>query len=491
MGLVNNISSNKYDSLCGGRHALYAEKIHKLFNNLKNAGAELVFFTDGPIRVEKYPKWIQRLNNRYEISNRITEDVDNQVELSLIVSKNAFKIPRVTSIYDLIEDVARQHGEFTMASYAECDTEIAEYASNNPAVLAVLAEDSDFLIFPGNWRYFSLRHLRVNTLTTNEYNRVALRQQLKLNDKELACLSTIVGNDFSEIATNLKPVDQTFIKIAECIKYANVSMLNNKDLLEQILIMQNTISTSATKLKIEKSLALYNTNFKKTDLSIEKPFIHKCLQHKMRFVYNVLSGLPVNFTLSYYDLSKEPISFYDLVIPLFKRKIGILYNYQCHTKIKYFVYSKLSHSQSYELLEVDPIFPKQDVPSLKELLFGEDDEALDQVRFNLLKEIIGISIDIDLKAIPKNYLIDVLVLEFLVLNQVISILEADIILISIKKVELGEFKENIDYPSKLDPRAFRIALLFAKMYSNINGAVEVVGLLKLKVKILSFIHSLL
>lgn len=67
-------------------------------------------------------------------------------------------------------------------------------------------------------------------------------------------------------------------------------------------------------------------------------------------------------------------------------------------------------------------------------------------------------------------------------------MEADIILFSISKVELGEFEEIIDYPSKLDPRAFRIALLFAKIYSNINGALEVVGLIIMKVNIPFFNH---
>ena len=488
MGLVDSISCNSFDSICGGRHALYALKIHKFFNKLKDSGAELVFFTDGPIRVEKYPTWIKRLNNRYKISMHIIEDVDNGLELSRIFRRNAAKMPRVTSIYDLIEDIARQHGELTIATDAECDTEIAEYASNNPAVLAVLAEDSDFLIFSGKWRYFSLRHINQITLITYEYNRDALRLQLKLNDKELVCLSVIIENNLFESNNNFFPIDETYFNIAECVKLLNLSTFNFNE--DQIIKMLDSIATPETKMKIKNSFAFYNTNFIKTDLSIVKPLIHKCLQHKMRFVYNVLSGQPVNFTLYYYDLSKEPISYYNLVIPLFKRKIGILYNYRCHSTIKYYVYSKLTHLHSYEKLTVNPIFPTQNVPPLEELLFGEDDNALDQVRFNLLKEIIGTSMDVDLKAIPKNYLVDVLVLEFLVLNHVISILEADIILISITKVELGEFEEEIDYPSTLDKRAFRVSLLFAKIYSNINGAVEVVGLLKLKVRLVSFNHFL-
>lgn len=483
MGLVGNICSNKFDTLCGGRHNIYAITIHRLFNRLKDAGAELVFFTDGPVRLEKYHRWIEGVNKRYQNSIKIIDDVDCRMEFTLLVNN---ELSRVTSVYELLEDIARQHGSLTMALYAECDTEIAEYASKHLAVLAVLAEDSDFLIFHGNWRYFSLRSLNQNSLMIKEYNRDALRHTLNLNYKELACLSAIVGNDFITNANNYTQTYQKFINIAECIKRNDLTSLHNADLFARIAKILNTVPTESKLMQIEKSLALYDTNFKITDLSIEKPFIHKCLQHNMRFVYNVLSGFPVNFTLHYYDLRKESISFYELVIPLFKRKIGILYNHRCQSVVNCFVYSKLLHIQSYQLLEVSPIFSEQYVPQLKELLFGEDNDALTDVRFDLLKEIIGISssLDIDLKLIPKNYLIDALVLVFLVLNKVINVEEADIILFSIYKVESGEFEEKIKYPSVLEPRAFRIAMLFVKMYSNFNGAVEVVGLLNMKVNIL-------
>lgn len=320
---------------------------------------------------------------------------------SRIVDKNAAQICRVTSIYELLEDIARQYGSMTMAIDAECDTEIAEYASTNPAVLAVLAEDSDFLIFPGNWRYFSLRYLDRNSLITNEYNRRALRHELKLNDKELACLSTIGGNNFIENTTNCNQIYQKFTKIAKCIKLSNFKTLNEEDLSKIINTMLNNIPTNTTLMQIKKSLEFYHTDFMKTDLRSEHPFIYKCLQHNMRFVYNILSEFPVNFTLYYYDLKKEPISYYDLIIPLFKRKIGILHNHRCQLRCNYYVYSKLSHLRSFERLKVDPIFPNQSVPPLTELLFAEDNDALDQVRFNLLKEIIGISplLDIDLKPI--------------------------------------------------------------------------------------------
>lgn len=81
----------------------------------------------------------------------------------------------------------------------ECDAEIARYACNNDSVIGVIAEDSDFLIFPGNWRYFSTKELTFENnkeLKTREYSRTALREFLRLTGaKQMAIFATIAGND--------------------------------------------------------------------------------------------------------------------------------------------------------------------------------------------------------------------------------------------------------------------------------------------------------
>jgi hypothetical protein len=79
--------------------------------------------------------------------------------------------------------------------FKECDTEMVKYANNNSSVLAILSKDSDFLIYPGKWRYFSLEDVDLETLETKEFNRNALRNHLKLTDFELNVLATLNGND--------------------------------------------------------------------------------------------------------------------------------------------------------------------------------------------------------------------------------------------------------------------------------------------------------
>lgn len=139
-------------------------------------------------------EWTRRQNDRYDQSIKIIDQINRNCSLDSII--NAEKnLPSVTSHLLMAEVLADKYGTFKISLNRECDAEMAKFAYENPRVMGILADDSDFLIYPGNWRYFSLRELNQETLSTMEYNRFALREHLQLNDNELVLLSTLNGND--------------------------------------------------------------------------------------------------------------------------------------------------------------------------------------------------------------------------------------------------------------------------------------------------------
>ena len=206
-------------------------------------------------------------------------------------------------------------------------------------------------------------------------------------------------------------------------------------------------------------------------------------RHDLMFVFDILMKTTVNFTLFYFNLSRENISYYDYTIPLFQRQLGIVYDRTNTTGHN--IYSKSSHSDSYRLSKVYPIFPDIPVPPLEKLFFQKGDEDLDKIRFHLLKWIVCWDklIDVDLTTIPKNYLLDILVLVFMKENGIISTSEADVILLTIKHEELQLTRIDIKYPEIVNARAAKISFLYAKIYTNITRCLEFVGLHDLKVKI--------
>ena len=139
-------------------------------------------------------EWTKRQNERYDKSVQIIDQIYQNRSLDDIISFEK-DLPSITSHLIITEVLAIKYGTLKLSLNRECDAEMAKYACENPRVLAILGDDSDFLIYPGNWLYFSLREMNQDTLQTMKYNRFALRDHLQLNDTELILLSTLNGND--------------------------------------------------------------------------------------------------------------------------------------------------------------------------------------------------------------------------------------------------------------------------------------------------------
>jgi len=155
---------------------------------------QFIFSSEGPVCLAKLPEWIDRQNQESIRSQKVSSLINQECPLEEII-QNVKNISVPISHLEIVEYLAKRHETLKTAIDKECDTEMAQFACQNSRVLAILADDSDFLIFFGHWRYFSLRDLNQKTFETKEYNRKALRDNLGLNDQELVLLSTLNGND--------------------------------------------------------------------------------------------------------------------------------------------------------------------------------------------------------------------------------------------------------------------------------------------------------
>lgn len=177
--------TNKIWTLCGGRHQIFRKELETFMENLSEF-ADLVFFEDGPSVKEKQTTKTHRRKDRQDLEIKIVKQIDEGKPL-----REVTKFPRIKTTLNFL----RKFDQRFITVTKECDREIARYAMKNESVLAVLANDTDFLIFPGSWRYFSMENINLTDMMTIEYSRTALRNYLGLNDKEMIILSTLGGND--------------------------------------------------------------------------------------------------------------------------------------------------------------------------------------------------------------------------------------------------------------------------------------------------------
>jgi len=196
-----------------------------------------IFSSECPVCSAKLPEWIDRQNQESIRSQKVSSLINQERPLEEII-KDVKNISVPISHLEIIKYLAEKHGTLKTAIDKECDTEMAQFACQNSRVLAILADDSDFLIFPGHWRYFSLRDLNQKTFETKEYNRKALRDNLGLNDQELVLFSTLNGCDViyfdrdtfyfhTSLIEELRSASKRFPAIAKYIKEEHLFESNN------------------------------------------------------------------------------------------------------------------------------------------------------------------------------------------------------------------------------------------------------------------------
>jgi hypothetical protein len=263
MGLVNVLATDTVELLCGGRHQIYRQTLEDLLEKLSKV-ADLVFFEDGPVVNHKMETWLKRQNEKYLKSINIIEEIYRERPVREI-ARDVWDIPRITTYLSMIEETIKKFGELVVTVTKECDTELARYANNNPTVLAIFADDSDFLIFKGKWRYFSLSQLNLENLTTLEYDKIALRDFLGLDDRQMIVLSTLGGNDiinYDEVRGFHQyycghRADQKFPWLAGYIKES--LPIQFYPLIESIAENVLQDNSQETKDRIKESFELYNT----------------------------------------------------------------------------------------------------------------------------------------------------------------------------------------------------------------------------------------
>lgn len=412
MAIVGYLCENRNEILCGGCHDFYHHHLSQIFSSL-SAHSELIFFVDGFVQMDsKFSTWRKRQNQKYKENIAIINDIYHQRTLNEIAGKHG-RI-HVNTMLNVIEDVALKFGQLKYAINSECDQEIAQFAAQQSRTLAVFSDDSDFLIFGGHWRYFSMKYFDSVSYASIEYNRYALKSFLDLNDFQMSIFATCLGNDIIS-HKSLKSFHNQFshkiLGIASFIRNNIKDIKSHSNVLECLVIAIFGINNDYYKEIIKTSINSYFINY---NAKLQQGKYDFLLENHMLFTRNVLSGAPFNISLVFYDLCEYSKSLFDISIELFQRQAGLAFAQARTEPFPLRVYSKRSHTESYKMYSVNSIVPPFEVSSLTEIQYGGS--FYDNERFKLLAWTIcweKLS-NFNLQQIPRKFMIDILTLVYLV-----------------------------------------------------------------------------
>lgn len=342
----------------GGRHFQMQEYFRSIME--KFSGCKLVFFTDCNMQDVKKNEWMRRQDENFhkyqnlytEIGEYITPNRLARIGCDMALRSVCFEIERLASGF----------GEFRYSYKRESDVEIARYASENIA-FAVISSDSDFLIFPGEWRLWAGELYLDNSgsIITKEYDRNALINLVSLPyGPKLSLFATLLGNDFTKRFSTLLTAKFGYRSESK-FNVANYVRNLNGDL-DLVRITQDVFGCTNRAIQnlFRQSIDFYDIN-SPIHIPID-PVADQLIDKTIYPIYLMIMGKVQCISMGYYDMPQGSDSNRNLptiLIAWMKRKVGILRHHIGDANFTFSVLAKMDRNQNFREYRAIPVSPPQ------------------------------------------------------------------------------------------------------------------------------------
>lgn len=184
------------DAICGGRHQVILESWEEILSALKSTGANLVFFSDLNTTESKMEKWMDSQDEQFLRYVDFYKSIELNGKFKQVLFDMLDIKPPNSTFYDLAV-LAQKYGEIFYSVEHENDFDLAQYATNNGA-LAIISNDTDFLIFEGSWQLWSSDGMVAHSFKVTQYARKGILKLLNLTREQMPMFATVKGNDFTK-----------------------------------------------------------------------------------------------------------------------------------------------------------------------------------------------------------------------------------------------------------------------------------------------------
>lgn len=188
--------------------------------------------------------------------------------------------------------------------------------------------------------------------------------------------------------------------------------------------------------------------------------------------YKVLKNKKIDLFPSYFDIQHESFgSFDEVFVRRLQRQVGAIMNIKSIDSRPFSVLTKLDHESKADVVEYDPEFPAFALPD-------ESHHIDDDQRIMLLKWLEDVD-KFELSVFADEFIVGIITMVSLFTQNVIRLKELDILLWTLfacSQRGLVPMRMNIDMSCRINKRAFNIAMIYPKVYTNILNSVDICGL---------------
>lgn len=332
------IQLNVRAAVLGGSHRYYHEELDKFFQQFQDLNVKLVFFGGGSYTKDRILKVISKFDQNYWKYMRMVHHVDKTKMLKLCTRP---ELRLCLGLYE--EGIARKYGEYHNST-GSLNKDMVEYARVHENVVAILAKDSDFLLYnlgPRSVGYWScgIEHMNFNEMTTISFNQKAMLDHLKLTPYQFHVMISIVGVILSDVKTHPYWVAKEVLKQKYPSSNEVIRSISDwvRDKIPEMEEKPNfgAWTTMIFRSHLEEYCWLIEKEYKKYDIAKIDPSDPKTVQddqnvlEKYKNIWSILRDEVIRVDCSFIDLSRwnhdrNALPFQQLWVMVFKRAMGIV-----------------------------------------------------------------------------------------------------------------------------------------------------------------------
>lgn len=324
----NSLVGDDMNIFLGIRGHKYIKKMMQFFQKLQDAGAKLVFFMVGRRYTDDaYWSTIREIIKEYNQTYQLYILTMNQMELLSTLSHDIlFGTTMATTMHYNLQRICQKNvGSQFYVTHKIHNREIAEFLTkNDPNVLAIISDDSDFLAIDGQFQYWSLGRFDFRELNCSRYSKVELNTQLNLRPTKIHSINVLSAHKMRGLMNDTlrKGFKQ---KLLEIEKWFNPSI-------EQYLDEGNDDFLEFCKNDHPKMFTL--------------------------LTYRVLK-LREMASVDYRKFNQK--SFPDLMIPIVMKLCGVLNKDASDRPLTRQIFTKFAHDESWTLKDEEIVYPKSNL----------------------------------------------------------------------------------------------------------------------------------
>uniref|UniRef100_A0A1B6DDU3 XPG-I domain-containing protein n=1 Tax=Clastoptera arizonana TaxID=38151 RepID=A0A1B6DDU3_9HEMI len=470
----------------------FKEQLKFFVSQFKKLGITLVFFFDGPTPDVKRCTWVQR---RMDTMIKVYKIMDllKDGNKTTDVSSDLFMLPIGLNSFVMIY-LKEECNIEVYSAVEECDEEINAFAVQHNC-FAVLSQDSDYMIYEGNYLYLSMKSLNLEKMTIAFYSRKELARNLGISLQDLPLFATLAGNDIISV-DKLRVFHQNLVKrmcgsraktffhiLFPCIaNYIKTFPRNSSFLIN----LANDVFRDESKASlIQSSIQSYSPKeFKKPERN-NQPLLTgwEAIVEEFRYLhrtasvpttlYSVINDLFLsNSTLMEDFRMKDLKTVGSAIRPLHQKAYGIIFHERPSENppivVKELVMEGPGSLDDVKL--VQPIPPTALHPGLLAMWASKNDDRMLSIKYNLLVSSISTKIKVQkLICLPEHLKLPTLVFCYLIEEKLVHDWEVEAMLATAVVLELYSAARLKQLPK--DPvsvRAIRIVPLLLRISSCIS-----------------------